>query len=133
MSHRQSGAPGTSRRSVIKVAANAAWAAPAVTLLTAVPATASASPGGTCSPAGWKHPGLGKNTKDYEVILDCGAKTAVSVTLTFGSDAAQALTLEADGHWWLRGQPDSQSPGTLSVTFSDGTTLTEAVLFHPAP
>jgi hypothetical protein len=133
MSHRQSGAPGTSRRSVIKVAANAAWAAPAVTLLTAVPASANASQGESCSPAGWKHPGEGQNTKDYEVILDCGVKTAVSVMLSFGSDPAQAMTLEADGHWWLRGQPDSQTPGTLFITFSDGSTLTEAVHFHPAP
>jgi hypothetical protein len=43
MTELQNSAPATSRRAVLRVAANAAWAAPAVTLMSAVPAVAASA------------------------------------------------------------------------------------------
>lgn len=102
------------RRTLLRAAA---WAAPAVTVIVAVPAYAATSDTTTCNPTGRKHPGDGQHGKDYALTLNCtGHATAIQVLI----DGQQA-TETSPGVWTLAGQPDSEAKLIVQVIFTTGT------------
>lgn len=79
----------TTRRSVLRVGANAAWAVPAVSLATAVPAFAAASTDARIVSAGASLNRLGNIFTGQLIIANTGKKASGQITVVFSNIRVQ--------------------------------------------
>jgi len=140
-SHAQNDEPrAISRRRIVRTAATAAWAVPAIQLATAVPAFAGS---GCCDvsltgTAHWRADGL--NYIDIPVDITNGCSTAVTgltVTLTICGldDITYAGTEYLPTGWTQLGKGnkklDPDGSGCYTVTFVSGQSLGSHAVTHP--
>jgi hypothetical protein len=129
-----------SRRRVVRTAATAAWAVPAIQLATAVPAFAASgccnvTVGGT---AHWRADGL--NYIDIPLDLSNGCSTAVTgLTVTLTICGLKDITYSGaeflPAGWTQVGKPnkamDPDGNGCYTVTFMSAQTLAGTTATHP--
>ncbi|WP_370290693.1 hypothetical protein [Nocardioides sp.] len=124
---------GATRRSVLRVGANAAWAVPAVSLATAVPAFAAVSPDAKVTASGAQINKLGNLFTGTIILANEGVKPTGQVTVVFSNLRVQ----RKPGGPFVPFKPDAATWATVGlnfvgITLSSKTATTSSLAGIPA-